>query len=105
MHRNVLSALGLAIVFQLSAQGGAAATEKVRFFVKTSTKTPQQVAEMLPSISLMNCKAFASVAFGADEVAAGLECNDRKDIFVALGEIAAKLDGIEGITMAGVEGK
>jgi hypothetical protein len=38
-------------------------------------------------------------------VAAGLECNENKNVFVALAEIAVKLEGIQGISLVSIEGK
>lgn len=102
--RNPLAlALCFGVLFPVLMVNKASATEKVRFFVKTGEKSPEAVAEVLPSISLANCKAYRALPFDQDEVVAGLECNDQKDIFVALAEIAAKLEGIEGITLAGVK--
>jgi hypothetical protein len=105
MHSRLSTVLGAAVLFQLTAIGDAAATEKARLFLKTGSKSPQQVAEALRSMSLQNCLAFASIPFGLDEVAAGLECNENKDVFAALSEIAAKLDGIQGLTLVSIEGK
>ena len=95
----------MAALIQFAAVGNAAATEKARVFLKTGSKSPQEVADALRSMSLQNCLAFASIPFGLDEVVAGLECSENTDVYVAAGEIAAKLEGIQGLTLVSVEGK
>lgn len=92
---------GVVFSLLLPVATAAQATELVRFFVKTSARTPQQVVDDLQSFPFANCKAFSVVPFSFDEVAVGVECNEHADIFIALSQIAVKLEGVKSIGFGG----